>query len=76
MELKNKLIEIQNKDSLTDEEMAAKLGCTREWWNQIKNNPKKDLSPSLKQTAARVFPELLGIFLSENLTPRKVASEA
>lgn len=51
------LYNLQKKEGLTDSGMAKKLGCTREWWNQVKNG-RQPLSNRLVINAMKAFPIL------------------
>lgn len=51
------LIALQNRHGLTDGQMAEALGCSRPYWNLIRNG-HRDLPKSLSVTAAGVWPEL------------------
>lgn len=52
-----KLILIQKRDSLSDEEMGKRLGVGRSRWNAIRNG-KQPFSDNLAFAAAGVWPEL------------------
>lgn len=71
-----KLREIQQRDSLTDAAMAAKLGIARSTWTEIKNG-RLSLSPRAQMAAAGAFPELVGdLVLSVSQMPSEPASAA
>lgn len=53
----NELRSIQKRESLSDEQMAARLGVSRSRWNAIRNG-KQTLSDNLAMVAAGVWPEL------------------
>jgi DNA-binding XRE family transcriptional regulator len=57
---------IQQEKGLTDSAMANKLGISRTFWNQVKNE-RKIMSLKLQKRAIRIFPDYPGlkdIFLS------------
>lgn len=51
------LVSIQQREGLTDGQMAERLGCSRPLWNLVKNG-RRPLSGDLAVRAAGVFPEL------------------
>jgi transcriptional regulator with XRE-family HTH domain len=53
----DKLKAIQERDHLTDGDMARRLGISRSLWNLIRNG-KMELSDAVAMTAAGVWPEL------------------
>ena len=65
------LIRIQQREKLTDAQMAEKLGYShRENWLRVKRT--KAFGPKLLMNARRAFPEtarVIDIFLSGNATP-------
>ncbi|HET7128942.1 MAG TPA: helix-turn-helix domain-containing protein [Gaiellaceae bacterium] len=58
-----KLRQIQQAESLTDAEMASRLGVARSTWTDIKNG-RLVLSERVQMRAAKAFPELLGDLLT------------
>jgi|GEM_PF-6530458 len=61
------LIEIQERDKLSDGQMAKRLGCSRPLWNLTKHG-KATLGTTMIQCIFRNFPELhtsLALFLSQ-----------
>ena len=67
MNIREELVKIQKSQRLTDKVMAHYFHITREYWNGIKNG-KHPLSPKLEKMAIQKYPELIPIFLSENIT--------
>lgn len=68
----DKIIELQERDGLTDEEMAQKLGLksknSRVYWNGVKSG-KFALSDGMKFRAwQNYFAELTPYFLPSNIT--------
>lgn len=52
-----KVTDIQNREGLTDGDMAARLGISRWMWNRIRNG-HKPFDDKLAVRAAGVWPEL------------------
>lgn len=52
-----KLVEIQEREGLTDGQMAARLQCSRPLWNLVRNG-RRQLSDDLAVRAVGAFPEL------------------
>jgi transcriptional regulator with XRE-family HTH domain len=51
------LMDLQKRQGLSDRAMAEGLGCSRPYWNLIRNG-KRDLPHRLAVTAAGTWPEL------------------
>lgn len=51
------LVAIQSRESLTDGQMAARLGLSRPQWNLIRNG-RRPLTHAVALRAAGAFPEL------------------
>ena len=67
MNMREELVKIQKSQGLTDKAMAHYFHITREYWNGIKNG-KHPLSPKLEKKAIKKYPELVPIFLSDDIT--------
>ena len=67
-----KLTAIQSEQSLTDGQMAARLGIARSTWTDVRNG-KLPLSAKVQMRAAKAFPELLGDLLMQVSNGPKVA---
>lgn len=57
--MKDTLIAIQQREGLTDLEMATRLGIARPTWSMIRRDVLP-LSDRVAMGAVRAFPELLG----------------
>lgn len=55
--VRDALIALQKRKSLTDTQMAALLGCSRPYWNLIRNG-KRAFPREFAIRAAGVWPEL------------------
>lgn len=55
--MRERLIEIQKRDGLTDGQMAERLGCSRPRWNMVKNG-KRTFGEDMAVRAVGVWPEL------------------
>ena len=55
MELVEALKEIQNKNNYTDQKMAAKIGCSRPYYNQIRTG-KVPIGQLFRLKAMQAFP--------------------
>lgn len=51
------LLAKQKQEGLSDSAFAAKLKCSREWWNQVKNR-RQPLTKNLAINAMKAFPSL------------------
>ena len=69
MKLLSEVKSIQEAGKMTDGEMAELLGVHRVTWVNVRNG-KIPMSASFQLKVINVFPQLQGIFLSENTTPR------
>jgi len=69
MKLQEELVQKQKQEQLTDGQMAAKLGVHRVTYVNVKNG-KRPMSPAIRESIIRAYPELQGIFLSEITTLR------
>jgi plasmid maintenance system antidote protein VapI len=55
--MKDALVTLQQRDGLTDTEMALRLGCSRPYWNMIRHG-KRTFPSDMAVRAAGVWPEL------------------
>ena len=64
LELAKKLNAIQDKFDMTDQEMANKIGCSRQWYNAIRRDQQ---TPGMKlwSLLRQAFPDELGKLASE-----------
>jgi DNA-binding XRE family transcriptional regulator len=67
MKLQDEMIKKQKALSLTDEQMADKVGVHRVTYTNVKNG-KRPMSSDFKVKLIRAFPTLQDVFLSENAT--------
>lgn len=56
--MRDRLIQIQRRERLTDKEMAARLEVARSTWTDVKNG-RLAVSDATTMAAARAFPELI-----------------
>ena len=68
----NRLIQIQQKDNLTDEEFAQRLGIHRVSW--LRNKRTKVISPEVLLKAFEAYPELKEIFFADATRSHTVTS--
>lgn len=73
------LTAIQSRESLTDGQMAARLGLSRPQWNLIRNG-RRPLTNAVAMRAAGAFPELtrdlLDLVADSVSTPANTEKEA
>ena len=72
MKLQDELINKQQREHLTDQQMADKIGINRVTYTNIKNARQK-MGPEVREKVAAAFPEWQHIFLSEINTLRKTS---
>ena len=58
------LTTIQSRESLSDREMAERLGVSRPVWSRIRNRRRR-LTPNVAMRATGAFPELTRILLDQ-----------
>jgi hypothetical protein len=68
--MREELRGIQEREGLTDTEMALRLGCSRPLWNLIKND-RRAVSDATAIAAARAWPELTRALLERTAAPVK-----
>jgi hypothetical protein len=73
MRLLDELKRKKKEEHLTDKEMAQKLEMHYITWVN-KKNEKYPLSAADREVAIRVYPDLAGVFLSENA--KKISKKA
>lgn len=72
--MRDKLIQIQNRNGWADSEMAERLGVARTTWTEVKNG-RNPISARMQMAAASAFPELLGdLVTSVTLTQPETAA--
>lgn len=72
----DKLRAIQQREDLTDAEMASRMGIARSTWTEIKNG-RLALSERAQMGAARAFPELVSdlvLSVSQKPVERRTAA--
>ena len=70
--MRERLLQIQRREGLTDAQVAERLGIARSTWTEVRND-RLPMSDRVQLAAVRAFPELLGTLVqSVTLTPSEV----